>query len=107
LIDVVNEREDQVADKANEVPTSDENKVNKAEGASEIFGCYLIIEKRQKQLNMQLTQFFSLYLFCLLIRPDIYFKFIIFIFNSEMRKRIIDFDSSVILVLCITLTINK
>jgi hypothetical protein len=39
--DVVNEGEDQVADKATEVPTSDENKGNEAEGASEIFGCYL------------------------------------------------------------------
>ena len=31
----------QVADEATELPPSDENKVNEAEPASEIFGCFL------------------------------------------------------------------
>jgi hypothetical protein len=35
------EAEDKVADKATEVATSDENKMNEAEGASEVFRCYL------------------------------------------------------------------
>ena len=48
----------QVADEATELPPSDENKVNEAEQASSIFGCFLCDYKSnwEKGLHIHLTR---------------------------------------------------